>query len=234
MDASGDASPVSANVCRIALSECEGSPTSLVVPLSKRAVFARVLLSYAACAAAALALIHLAGPAGRRAALGLLVIATPRIFLGGALLFEQAPPLEVDAWAGLRLRHPAILGEAFAPWRPAVTVGWCEVERWEVVPATLPLGIPSPWGGSVLRVVLRQPQEFLAQRGRFWGRIRFAWKAFRHGTPLVVSDVVLREDVRKIAEFMAKVGPREGEGPGGLDGFQVAPLPAFPCVVVVQ
>lgn len=234
MHLSGDPSPRSANGFRIAVSVGEGSPTCLVVPLSKRAVFARVALSYAAVAAAAMALIHLAGGPGTKAALGLLVVAMPRIFLGGALLFNQTPPLEVDAWSGLRMRHPAILGEAFSPWRPAVAVGWDEIERWEVVPATLPLGVPCPWGGYVLRVVLNAPRTFVEQYGRLRGRLRFAWKAFRHGTPLVVSDAVLRADVRKIAEFMAKVGPREGERHPGLGGFQVVPLPAIPFAVVLQ
>lgn len=216
------------------MSGSEGITTSLVVPLSKRAVFTRVTLSYAAVAVAALALIHLAGPSGTRAALGLLVVTMPRIFLGGVLLFEQSPPLEVDAWGGLRLRHSAILGEVFAPWRSAVAVGWDEIERWEIVPVSLPLGLPSPLGGSVLKVTLRRPREFVEQHGRLWGRIRFGWNSIRHGTPLVVSDTVLRQGVRKIAEFMAKVGPQVGQGRGGPGGFQVVPLPAIPFVVVVQ
>lgn len=230
MDPLGEARSVSVSVSRAEVSGSEGIPTSLVVPLSKRAVFARVALTYAAVAAAAVALVHLGGRTGTRVALGLLAVAVPRIFLGAALLFEHAAPLEVDAWAGLRMRHAAILGEAFSPWRAELAVGWEEIERWEVVPATLPLGIPCPWGGEVLRVVLKQPRAFVARHGR----IRFGWKGFRHGTPLVVSDAVLRGNVRKIAEFMAKAGRMEGCEAAGLGAFQVVPLPAIPFVVVVQ
>ncbi|CAD7700553.1 unnamed protein product [Ostreobium quekettii] len=230
MDPSREAGPRSASVCRVEVSGGEEISTSLVVPLSKRAVFSRVVLSYAAVAAAAVALVQLGGGAETRAALGLLVIAIPRVFLGGALLFEQAAPLEVDAWAGLRVRHTAILGETFSPWRPTVEVGWDEIERWELVPATLPLGIPCPWPGEVLRVTLKQPQAFVAQHGR----MRFGWKAFRHGTPLVVSDAVLQGSVREISEFMAKMGPGDGGAHGGPRAFQVVPLPAIPFAVVVQ
>lgn len=227
---SGEAGPGPASVRPVEVSGCEGISTSLVVPLSKRAVFTRVVLSYAAVAAAAVALVHLGGGTGTRAALGLLVAAMPRVLLGAAVLFEQAAPLEVDAWAGLHMRHAAILGEAFSPWRAELAVGWEEIERWEVVPATLPLGIPCPWCGEVLRVVLKQPRAFVARHGR----MRFGWKGFRHGTPLVVSDTVLRGNVRKIADFMAKAGHREGCETGGLGAFQVVPLPAIPFVVVVQ
>lgn len=234
MDASGDVSSGPGNCCGSGHRGSRSSPPSLFVPLSKMAVVARVLLTYAAVTCAALALTRWAGPVGTQVALGLLAIALLRIFLGAALLFEQAPSLEVDAWDGLRVRHAAIQGEAFAPWWSAVAVGWDGIERWEVAPATIAPGLPCPWGGSVLRVVLRRPEAFVVEHGRLWGRIRFTWKAFRHGTPLVVSEAVLRASVREIAEFMARVRPAAEEGPCGPGGFEVVPLPPIPLAVVVQ
>lgn len=234
MDASRDTNVGSGRWCGGGVPGARGSSPSLSVLLSKKAVVTQVLLTYTAVSCVTLALSFLAGPIGTRAALALLVFVMPHVFLGAALLCQRAPVLEVDACGGLRVRPPALLGEKFTPFGRTLAVGWDNIHQWEVAPSTLPLGLPCPWRGSVLRVVLRQPEAFVAEQGCLWGRIRFTWKALRYGTPLVVSDAVLQLSVQEIAEFMNSIRARGEERSDGVSGFEVTPLPSIPFVVVVR
>eukprot|EP00803_Ostreobium_quekettii_P011592 evm.model.scf_1436.4 EVM.evm.TU.scf_1436.4 scf_1436:33467-34132(+) len=197
-------------------SPCGGGPApgeaparSMAVLLSKRAVACRVVLMYGAISALVVALALLGGRPGLFAAFGVLVVAMPHIFRGAALLYERRPVLVVDAESGLSIRRPALLGERFAPFGPEVRVAWDEIDRWEACSVIDPCGLPPRDG--VLKVYLRDAGGFVARQGLLWGRLRFWWKGLRHGTPLVVSDAVLRDSSRAVAQFM-DAARGEGEG----------------------
>lgn len=184
----------------------------LAVPLSKWRIILHVLFTYGFIVGVVLALFFLVGDTGMWVGFGFLALTLPYVLWGATLLYERRPVVVVNERTGISVRHSALWGEKFVPLGPGFSVPWDGIERCEVSQVRLPFRIPT--GVSRLKVYLRDVETFVRTQGFVCGRLRFLSKMVLFGTPVVLSDLLLRVRAEAIEEFVRAVqgrqnGPRQ-------------------------